>query len=189
MNHFFDVGANIGQTFDDYLVGNNKHDGWKIWCFEPSVRHFPQLIAKIDAVKSRYSVVLCPFGIGGENTTAEFFPKIDPRGDSFERYLYCNPPTPVVNLSAGYELVFPMVSLPEFILRHTAPNDVIELKLDCEGGEFTALPALLNYPEALRRISTFFVEFHHKGTGWDVEMNKIKADYSAAGKIIKDWFF
>lgn len=189
MNHFFDVGANIGQTFTDYLVGNKNHDGWKIWCFEPSVRHLPQLVAQIEAVKTRYSVVLCPFGISGESTTAQFYPKIDPRGDSFEQYLYCNPPTPVVNLSAGYELVFPMVSLPEFILRHTAPGDVIELKLDCEGGEFTALPALLNYPEALNRISTFFVEFHHNGVGWDAKMNKIKADYSKAGKLIQDWFF
>lgn len=189
MNHFFDVGANIGQTFDQYLCGNKIHDGWKIWCFEPSVRHFPALCAKIDQVKSRYSVVLCPFGIGGENTTAHFYPKADPRGDSFERYLYCNPPTPVVNLEAGYDLVFPMVSLPEFILRHTAPEDNIELKLDCEGGEFTALPALLACPDALKRVSEFFVEFHHNGDGWADRMNQIRNAYSAAGKLIKPWFF
>ena len=183
MNHFFDVGANIGQTFDQYLCGNKNHDGWK------SVRHLPALVARIEQVKTRYSVVLCPFGIGGENTTAQFYPKADPRGDSFEQYLYCNPPTPVVNLTAGYELVFPMVSLPEFILRHTSPEDNIELKLDCEGGEFTALPALLNYPEALKRISTFFVEFHHNGVGWDARMKEIKENYSKAGKLIQNWFF
>lgn len=185
MNHFFDIGANVGQTFDMLLLNDTSHDGWTVWCFEPSVRHLPALCAAIERHKHRYNIVLCPFGIGGENTTAKFYPKTDLMGDSFEENLYLAP-TPIPNLTHGYGLVFPVVSLPEFILRHTASEDVIELKLDCEGGEFTALPALLTSP-ALNRVKSIRTEFHNNGTGWDTKMNQIKADYAAVGRLIQDW--
>ena len=37
-HHFFDIGANIGQTFDDFLTKTTAFDGWDVWCFEPSPR-------------------------------------------------------------------------------------------------------------------------------------------------------
>ena len=44
--HFFDVGANVGQTFDDYLTKQPRFDGCHVWCFEPSPRHFVALCRK-----------------------------------------------------------------------------------------------------------------------------------------------
>lgn len=193
MNHFFDVGACIGQTFDNYLCKDDRHDGWTVWCFEPSLRHLPQLCSRIEAVKTRYSIVLCPFGLSGINTTAPFYVRAeDWQGDSFSPNLYTlgqQERVSLKNLDAGYRLIASMASLPDFILAHTDPKDTIELKLDCEGGEFTALPALLNCQEALKRVSALLVEFHDNGPDWCWRMNRIKAGYAHAGKPIQDWNF
>jgi FkbM family methyltransferase len=83
--HFFDVGANNGQTFQDYLAPGSHYDGWKVWCFEPSPRHWEQLIKTVNEYKTRFQIVLCPFGLSDTTDMAPFYEKGDPRGDSFQQ--------------------------------------------------------------------------------------------------------
>lgn len=187
-HHFFDVGANIGQTFTDFLTKTDRFDGWDVWCFEPSPRHLPELMATAAAQESRFWVHVCPFGIRGESGTLAFHQKDDPQGDSFEPYLASDHETQ--NLRTGYELRVFSAGIVDAIDALTDPGDSIILKLDCEGSEFSILEKLLKFPSALARLAEIHVEFHHiKEGGSEDESNKLLRAYAARGIELKRWMF
>jgi FkbM family methyltransferase len=157
--HFFDIGGNIGQTFDWLATLPHNYADHTMWIFEPSPRHFAKLIEKCKKMSSTYTIKLCPFGIGGKTETTTFFEKDDDKGDSFRSWLASD--HEVHNISQGYEVVASVVSLPEFILHATAPGDEIFLDIDAEGSEYAMLEALIQNPEALARVKEMIVEFHH----------------------------
>lgn len=156
--HFFDIGGNIGQTFDWLATLDDDYRDHVIWVFEPSPRHFAKLIEKCKSVSNKYEIKLCPFGIGGKNSTLKFYEKDDDKGDSFKSWLASD--HEVTNIDNGYEVVASMISLPEFILQNTASNDSIVLDIDTEGSEYEILDALLNNKEALSRVKLIITEFH-----------------------------
>ena len=157
--HFFDIGGNIGQTFDWLATLPRDYSDHTLWIFEPSPRHYAALIEKCKQMSSKYKIKLCPFGLGGRTDTLTFFEKDDTKGDSFEPWLASD--HEVRNISQGYEVVACIVSLPDFILRATGPEDEIVLDVDAEGGEYGMLEALIAAPEALGRVTQIIVEFHH----------------------------
>src|SRR5882757_10487405 len=110
MNHFFDVGANCGQTFDDFLCPTTEFDGWHIWCFEPSPRHLPALMEKCSSVADRFKISICPFGLWDYNGIRKLWEKDDPRGDSFGEHL-----NSTANLQRGWEMLVPVASISQFI--------------------------------------------------------------------------
>ena len=120
MNHFFDIGANVGQTFDDYLCKTNKYDGYTVWCFEPSPRHVPALMNKAVENSKRYTINVCPFGLRGRITVSKFYQKDDPRGDSFESYLASDHETK--NMEYGYAIYSPAIGIADFIKSSTQPS-------------------------------------------------------------------
>jgi FkbM family methyltransferase len=157
--HFFDVGGNIGQTFDWLATLPHDYSDHMMWIFEPSPRHYAKLIEKCKEKSGRYKIKLCPFGLGGKNETVTFFEKDDTKGDSFEPWLKSD--HEVTNVSFGYEVVASVISLPEFILRVTEPGDAVVLDIDAEGSEYPMLEALVKNEEALGRVTEIIVEFHH----------------------------
>jgi FkbM family methyltransferase len=177
--HFFDVGANIGQTFDDYLLGTNCYDGWDIWCFEPSPRHVPALMERVHALSDRYKIHVCPFGLSDHTGASVFFQKDDPRGDSFEHYLRSDHDT--VNLEHGYVLHSYCAEIAPFILSHTAPEDRIVLKLDCEGSEYCILRSLYSDELARGQIEEILVEWHTINNPPEVP------SFEAIGVTVKPW--
>jgi FkbM family methyltransferase len=188
MNHFFDVGANIGQTFDDFLVKQTAFDGWCIWCFEPSPRHVPALMEKAASVSSRYRVFVCPFGLRGNGAVMNFFQKDDARGDSFESFLASDHLTQ--NLRPGFELCVYAAGITDMILGATKPGDKIVLKLDCEGSEYDLLGALIRNAQALERVARILVEWHTIRPGGSLEQqNDLIRQYSAIGKPLEQWMF
>src|SRR4051812_11169861 len=91
MQHFFDIGANTGQTFDDYLLKGDGFDGATIWCFEPSPRHTSALRTRCDFLLTtghNWRINVCPFGLLDYTGWKRLFEKQDPRGDSFFSELY-----------------------------------------------------------------------------------------------------
>ena len=150
--HFFDVGGNIGQTFDWLATLPHDYSDHTIWVFEPSPRHYTKLSKK-------YTIKLCPFGLGGKNDTITFYEKDDDKGDSFETWLKSD--HEVTNIHQGYEVVASMISLPEFILKVTEPGDEVVLDIDSEGSEYPMLEALVKNPEAMKRVTEIIAEFHH----------------------------
>lgn len=185
-NHFFDVGANIGQTFDDFLVPRAAQFALhKIWCFEPSPRHLPALLEKTRTVG--FDVHVCPFGLGGRTAAPVFFQKDDPRGDSFCSYLASDHVTK--NLAPGYTLHGAVFSAADFILAHTAPDDRITLKLDCEGSEYALLAHMLHEPEALARVETILVEWHTIQPDPVLGEEALEFLYAKIGHPLARWMF
>ncbi|TAN51770.1 MAG: FkbM family methyltransferase [Methylococcaceae bacterium] len=157
--HFFDIGGNIGQTFDWLATLPHDYSDHTLWIFEPSPRHYAQLLAKCRQMSAKYTIKVCPFGLGGKTETQVFFEKDDDKGDSFEPWLASD--HEVNNISQGYEVVASIVSLPEFILRVTGPDDAVVLDIDAEGSEYAMLEALVQNSAAMQRVSEIIVEFHH----------------------------
>jgi FkbM family methyltransferase len=186
VKHFFDVGANVGQTFDDYLIPRAADFAdHVIWCFEPSPRHLPALMEK--AHSSVFNVRICPFGLGGRTSAPVFFQKDDPRGDSFSPHLASDHVT--ANLLLGYTLHGAVFAAGEFILAHTAPDDRITLKLDCEGSEYALLQALLLERDALARIENILVEWHTIEPRPELDAAELEFLYAQIGHPLGRWMF
>ncbi len=186
-SHFFDVGANVGQTFDQFLCATNIYDGWTVWCFEPSPRHHAELLTKSQQMRDRFVVKVCPFGLSDRSAIVRFFEKDDALGDSFEENLSGMRRTN--NLSNGYEIMAPVFSVCDFIKHMTKHDDVIHMKIDAEGAEYAILSDLarneLRYP-----IKKLWVEFHD----CDSE-NKYRSreefqnQFKESGLPIEEWIF
>lgn len=186
MLHFFDVGANIGQTFDDFLTRDPQYDGAAVWCFQPSPRHLPALMEKAASLRDRYQIHVCPFGLRGRTDIRPFFEKDDPRGDSFESYLASDHVTQ--NLSPGYALHVPTYDIGDFISKHTHPEDRIILKLDCEGSEYELLFNLMYHP-SIKRIAHIYVEWHTIRPSPIADSTRLEELLRANGIPVSRWQF
>jgi FkbM family methyltransferase len=186
MNHFLDVGANIGQTFKDYLNPRAEYDGWNVWCFEPSPRHIHALMDEAKHQSSRYTIHVCPFGVRGYSGILPFYTKDDPRGDSFEENLASDHQTN--NLNEGYSLHAVSYGIASVILSASKTGDQVVLKLDCEGSEYDILAALLHRQESLKRVSRILVEWH-KIDNPIRSSEELIEDFIKAGKPLEAWMF
>jgi len=189
MNHFFDIGANVGQTFTDYLNKHPEYDGWTVWCFEPSPRNLPGLFKEVQAQQERYRIRICPFGISGATGLMRFYMKSDDcRGDSFFHHLESD--HVATNMETQFDLYCATHGISDFILTQTAPGEQIVLKLDSEGSEYATLLALLANPEALARVTEIHVEWHGIKPGDRREQAGIlDYAYRQAGKPLRQWMF
>ncbi len=178
MNYFFDVGANIGQTFYWYLANERQYDGWNVFCFEPSPRNLLPLTNVVRQYDSRYNIVVCPFGLSGETGVSEFYLKTDPAGDSYVKEW-------VTNESGNMLILSPTISASWFIENYTKEEDKIVLKLDCEGSEYGILENLIDYPELFSRISNIMVEWH----GEEERKAAIIKRYQEANITLNQWMF
>ena len=159
MKHFLDVGANIGQTFDDFLLKTTDFDGAHVWCIEASPRHVPALMEKAKQHAQRFKVHVCPFGLADKTSILPFYQKDDERGDSFSRLLGSDKWTE--NLETGYELHIATVSLCEFINFISNEGDEVTIKLDCEGSEYGILADLfMNGVKLAPRIEAIHLGLH-----------------------------
>jgi len=183
-NHFFDVGANTGQTFGAYLSQLPEYNGWTVWCFEPSPRHFTALLNESKAFSDRYKIKVCPFGLADKTAACTIFEKTDPQGDSLSETLTMGYGI-VPNEHHGYDVMATVYSAADFILSHTAPDDRIVLKLNCEGAEFPIIRNLLTSREALKRCSLLLVAWHM--TEPNSEAHRLTAELLSAGANIKQW--
>ena len=157
--HFFDIGGNTGQTFDYLDTLDRSYKDHKFWIFEPSPRHYSKLLEKCNSKANEYDIHICPFGIGGQTGIRHFREKDDPMGDSFQPWLASD--HEVFDVNNGYTVHASVVSLPEFIINNTNPEDKIVLDIDTEGSEYEMLEALMEIPAAYNRITEIMVEWHH----------------------------
>ncbi len=186
-SHFFDVGANVGQTFDQFLCKTNLYDGWTVWCFEPSPRHHAALLTKSQEMRDRFVVKVCPFGLSDRSAIVRFFEKDDALGDSFEESLSGMRKTN--NLSNGYEIMAPVFSVCDFIKHMTKHDDIIHMKIDAEGAEYAILSDLarseLRYP-----IKKLWVEFHDCTSDKKYRnRDELKNQFKESGLPIEEWLF
>lgn len=184
MNHFIDGGANIGQTFD-FLIKTNQYDGWKIWCFEPSPRHFNELIKKASQYNTRYQIVICPFGLADKTEFVNFYEKINAEGDSFINSWNRNIST------SGYGIMSAQIDIVKFVCDIIPNNDKVTIKLDVEGYEYNILERILQSKQALEKINDIMVEWHNieTGSGADggAKSKLLIQEYNNINKSLTDW--
>lgn len=186
-SHFFDVGANVGQTFDQFLCTTNIYDGWTVWCFEPSPRHHSALLTKSQQMRDRFVVKVCPFGLSDRSAVVRFFEKDDALGDSFEERLSGMRSTS--NLSNGYEIMAPVFSVCDFIKHMTNDNDVIHMKIDAEGAEYAILSDLSRNNRS-NKIKKLWVEFHACPSDAKYgRREEIERTFKEQGLPIEEWLF
>lgn len=154
MMHFLDIGANIGQTFDWYLLKTTNFDNCHIWCFEPSIRHLDHLRVRCRAIMEHndhsFKITICPFALSDFNGFAPIYETVDSLGDSlFETS--CERPV---------ELFCGVVNVAEFINKMIPTEDQMVIKVDAEGNEIKIVNAILDCPEIVSRIHKLMIEFH-----------------------------
>jgi FkbM family methyltransferase len=159
MKHFLDIGGNNGQTFDYLDTLDRSFKDHIFWVFEPSPRHFDSLLKKCKERSNEYNIKVCPFGIGGKSEVRLFMEKDDLMGDSFQDELASD--HAVFNVNNGYAVYSYIMSITDFILKNTQPEDSIVLDIDCEGSEYEILFDLINSHDALSRVKEAWVEWHH----------------------------
>ena len=181
MNHFFDVGANAGQTFADFLNQTADYNGWTVWCFEPSPRHLAGLLQTAAKHAARYDIRICPFGLAEKGGLARFYEKVDPRGDSLVGDFV------VPNKESGYSVQIITARCSDIILNHIGPEDRALVKLDCEGSEYGILNDLLESPAALAKITRILVEWHGSELRNQEEDQRLMLRFAALGKPLERW--
>ncbi len=188
MKHFLDVGANTGQTFDDFLLKTGDFNLAHVWCIEPSPRHLPALMERCDQVTTTFKVHVCPFGIGGETTILPFYQKDDARGDSFCALLASDHWTE--NIPTGYALHISVVSICDFLNFYTKPEDEVTIKLDCEGSEYAILGNLFMHGQSLApRIKKIYLELHTTETNTPKNADPLIMGLQRMGITIERWMF
>lgn len=188
MNHFFDVGANNGSTFDRFIAKSPEFDGWTVWCFEPSPREWPSLFKKAEQYSTRYKIVLCPFGLGNSFFTARFYQQNLSEGDTFIPHAVDFHKNPAIPLGEKYQLMAASVPFSSFVLDNTSIGDSITMKLDCEGAEFDILNDLLLHPKALNRFKKIMVEWHVVNRiDYERETQRIVSAYERCGHKLYGW--
>lgn len=190
MKHFFDIGANDGDTFDLYLYKKPEYYGWKVWCFEPSPRWIEPLCKKAEEARKLFDVIVCPFGLSGKNQLLPLYERNNnTKSDTFHiETLYGAPldfPT--------HKVICSTISISDFIPQFTKEDDEIVMKIDCEGCEYGILENLLANPHLLDRISLIINEWHPSyrdmNSACRERTNKITDAFSRLNKPLQSWMF
>jgi FkbM family methyltransferase len=180
VRYFYDIGANVGQTFDWFLSQNDYADH-HIVCFEPSPRHYQALLQNVLKWRGCFQgVTLCPFAVTGAQGTSGFYETESPLADSLD-------PTMRRCLHRFDNIIVATIPLAYFIQRHTKFDDRIEIKIDAEGAEYDILEQLLRCEER-ERVHTIHVEWHGDDNPW-FRRDQIERAMRKYGIIYKEWKF
>lgn len=184
MKHFFDIGANTGQTFAWLQTQPHDYRDHTVWCFEPSPRHFAALLENVRSLSAKYNVRICPFALTGKTGLRHLYEKDDQQGDSLHQHTASDHAT--ANINNGYSVLCLAVSLSDIIFDVTQPEDEIVLDIDAEGEEYEMLQNLLHFPQLMARIHRIMVEWHFVD---DVqaanEKRRIIAAFAMAGIVVE----
>ena len=152
---FFDVGANVGQTFDDFLLVDKsaRWTDYHIVCIEPSPRHLDGLLRSAAKHARRFQgITVIPTAVGSVTSVVPFYPM---EGTGLADSLDPRFRTP---LRLGYGIQVPVRQLSVIMARFLQDRkDEAVVKIDTEGGEYEILPDLLS---ELHRIKRLLVEWH-----------------------------
>jgi FkbM family methyltransferase len=188
MRFFFDIGANIGSTFDRYLLKTQEFDGAHVFCFEPSPRSWPQLLIKAEEMSHRFKVTVCPFGLDGQWGAWPFYEQTISEGDTFIKDSVAFTNEPAIPLGVNYRMMAATMSLTYMIFTNTTPSDKVFLKLDCEGAEYAILKDLIYHEDALARCDRILVEWHNVlRIDFKAEEAMLCKAFAAAGHPLENW--
>jgi len=142
---FLDVGGHNGETLDVAL--NPKYGFHEIHSFEPSYYLFSILRKFRDK-----RLFVHDFGLGAKSETRELYGAGTVGGSIYSKKNFADK-----NLLKCVEVV-KLVNASTWVLNNTTPDDLIFLKLNCEGAEADILDELIR-TNTILRISSVYVDF------------------------------
>lgn len=182
MKHFLDIGANRGDTFKLFLDTKEDYKDYKIWCFEPSIRHLPGLEELVKAYSDKYQVHICPAAIGGESRVTQFYEKhcelcdsIFPEGDQNNK-IKKKPYGFLTSVLCITDVMNYICDIDE--------NAEFEIKLDCEGCEYEILREIVRHKWQFK-IITIHVEFHQ--SSFENQKQELIELYNRLGIPLVEW--
>ncbi len=129
MKIFLDVGCHTGETLDEVIKNFHKFD--RIIAFEPSTVCYNHLVAKYANIPN---VEILNFGLSNAEKEVELFDTGSDGASVYRDKVDINPST-VEKIK--------LVKAGEWILQNTLIEDVIFMKLNCEGSECDIIDDLL----------------------------------------------
>lgn len=150
---FLDVGAHVGETLE--VVLHPRYGFNRIVCFEPTSECQAQLLRFDDP-----RVTVCPFGLWKDTTKRAIFAPGTTGASIFAR-----------GHDPGEHEIATFVKASDWFRLNVAADDVVYVKLNCEGSECDILDDLIDSNE-IRNVREMVVH-------WDVRKNPSQAHREA----------
>lgn len=151
---FLDVGANSGQSLEAAI----SYDFDVIYCFEPVPEHYTNLaVGKVNSDRGAgYQwktlidprVVICPFGLWSEDKQMFLYSPHTLASSVFKDHPH----------GEGGAVLGNFANVTKWFEDNIKDDDVVIMKLNCEGSECTIIENLLNSNQ-LRRVANFMIDF------------------------------
>ena len=142
MKILLDVGANTGQTVRAVLSSKYAFD--KIVCFEPA----PQCWAAIREIDDS-RIELCTYGLGSETCEIPLYKPGQMDGTIFAE---------MAEAEDADAVVVQLVRATEWFQQHITADDMVFMKLNCEGSECDIVEDLLESHE-LQNVYNVMIDF------------------------------
>jgi FkbM family methyltransferase len=130
MKIFMDVGGNEGQTLKE--VFKEKYGFDKIFCFEPSIVFYETLK---EFSKKDNRIHICNFGLGDKNSKKKLYASGTLRGSIYKQ----NSEDDKINSE-----IIEIVNTSEWYSNNINKDDLVFIKLNCEGSEIDILNNLID---------------------------------------------
>ncbi len=167
MIHFWDIGANCGSTFDNYLLKSKRYDGFHIWCFEPSPRSITALRNRCADIvldnTHNYKITICPFALGAKTKWGRLYEKSTSEGDSLFETTFVGDVEVINQPTLALDIICAQINIVDFMLVAIPEGERVVLKIDCEGSEYEIFGEIFASKPAQDRIERVMVEFHGLG--------------------------
>ena len=170
---FIDCGANKGQSAKAWLkhIPTEQHHEWEIHCFEASKKLYPTLERKISELQSQFdnskkNITCHNKAVWIDNDGVQFHDMGNESSSTDARKR---------GIQKDKMKMVESINLSEFIKSYSK-DDLIILKMDIEGGEYTVIPHL-HETGALECVSTGFFELHAakmSGTTLETDYNILR---------------
>jgi FkbM family methyltransferase len=149
---FLDVGGHEGQTLNEVLSGKYCFD--KIYCFEPMPKEHEFLVQNFTEKGSLYGLDILNFGLLDETGERIIYGTNDNMAASIYREKH-----DVGN--RDHETVCTFVSSAEFFKDQIRDDDLVVMKLNCEGSEVNIVNALIKSGE-ISKVDNMMIDFDIK---------------------------
>lgn len=146
---FLDVGGHVGQTLNEIVSG--KYDFDEIYCFEPMPREYEELVKRFgnDILKDKLKLV--NYGLLDKTEERNIYGTNNDMGASIYQEKY--------DLDNKYmSTLCSFVEASEFFKNNISHDDLVTVKLNCEGSEILILDNLLKSKEIFK-IDNVMIDF------------------------------
>lgn len=180
---FLDVGGHVGQTLDEVLSGKYSFD--KVYCFEPMPVQYNHLVTHYTEKGKPYNLEICNFGLLNKSEPRIIYGTNEDMAASIYKEKY-----DVGN--RDHETVCNFMEASEFYRKNLTDDDLIIMKLNCEGSEVIITDNLLDSGE-IWKASNIMLDFDiRKVPGRQQEadelLNRLKeknfTNYSLEGQVM-----